>query len=205
MKQRPLVYMWKAYYNNEIFPQYEEETFKTNLFKDIDIDKLTKLDLIPFTKELEVGLGKRKVPVKSIPFLPKYSIDIKDDRRPIYYRDVFISQEEYHLCKECNKEFTYSLKSPSIGGKYPSPICPHCQSHDYFYCKKCDKRYNFEQTANGLCPKCKSHLQRRRITSGQYSREKRWIEYVIGAQQTINGRNTQFKLRIDEYGNCKVE
>lgn len=206
MKQRPLVYMWKAIYKDgSIFPQYDDKTFKTNIFKDINVDSLIRLDLIPFTKSIENDLKEKGTLVKSIPFLPKYSIEIKDDRRPIYYRDVYISQEEYHLCNECKQEFKYSKNMSSIEGKYPSPICPNCGSHDFFFCKKCDRKYNFEQTSNGLCPLCKGHLKYNKITSQQYSREKRWIEYIIGAQQTLNGINTQFRLRIDEYGNCNVE
>jgi hypothetical protein len=206
MNQRPLVYYWKAIYKDDTYlSQYDEDNFEVNTFEDIDKDKLDKLELLPFSKNMEKGLINKNIIVRSIPFLPTYSIKMLGGRRPIYFRDVFISHEEFHKCDNCNKEFSYSLDSPKIEGKYPSPICPHCQSHDYFYCKVCDKKYIFEETANGLCPKCKNHLERRRITSKKYTREKRWIEYIIGAQETINGRNTQFKLRIDEYGNCNVE
>jgi len=207
MGSRPLVYMWNAIYNDgSKLPQYDSINGEVKIFDNISINKLIKLDLQPFTKSHEEVFNKDdNIELKSIPFLPSYSILIKDDRRPIYYRDVYISQEQYHLCNECKKEFVYTDKSPRINSKYPSPICPHCGSHDYLYCPKDDKKYVFEETANGLCPICKGHLQNHKITSEQHSRERRWIEYIIGAQQTINGKNTQFKLRIDEYGNCKVE
>jgi uncharacterized Zn ribbon protein len=205
MTNRPLVYYWEAVYNDGTVLSQYDNNYNVHTFNEILQDKLDKLFLKPFNSEMEKGLNDKEILVKSIPFLPTFSVSMIDKRRPIYYRDVYISHEEFHMCKECNKEFVYNSEIVETGGKYSSPICPNCGSYDYFYCKKCNKRYLFNETNHGMCPKCRNYLERRKITSGKYSRERRWIEYIIGAQQTINRRNTQFKLRIDEYGNCNVE
>ena len=203
---RPLVYFWIAEYNDQKkLYQFDPITYKPSKFTDIDQNRLVKFGIYPIPKDMEEGIKDAGTPVVAIPFLPKYEINLTENRRLIYFRDNFISHEEFHLCKSCSKEFKYGLDSPKMKSKYPSPICPHCGSHDLFICKSCKHESDrFEDTSKGLCPKCKSHMDRVKITSEQHSREKRWIDYILGAQETINGKNTQFKLRIKESGDCEV-
>jgi hypothetical protein len=142
--------------------------------------------------------------VRSIPILPVYEIKFNKDKRLIYYRNCYISQEEYHRCDSCRREFTYTSSMPSIESKYSSPICPHCKAHDDFYCKKCNESYLFEGTKNGLCPSCNGYLEQRKKTSRQYSRERRWNEYIIGQQWLVQGTNVKYILTIDEKGDCLI-
>ena len=206
IQNRPLVYLWIARYNDgtELY-QFDKTTFKENAFGDIDQAKLVKFGLYSIPKDMEAGIKKAGNPVVSIPFLPTYEINLTGNRRVIYYRDVFISQEEYHSCLKCNREFLYGANSPKISSKYPSPICPNCGAHDLFICKSCGhEAERFEKTSNGLCSKCQSHMDRVKITSNQYSREKRWNHYILGAQETVNGKNFKFMMRIKESGDCEV-
>lgn len=206
MSNRPLIYMWIAYYDDDTFlPQYDKSTFKPNKWNNINMDKLDRLELHPFSKEMETGLCKNGTEVRHIPILPVYSISMEGNRRPICYRDNYISQEEFHLCDACNKEFKFYTTMPQTESKYSSPICPHCGSYDYFFCKICNVKALFEETSNGLCPKCNGYMDRVRVTTRKYARERRWTEYLIGYQLTDKGNNYKFLLRIDEYGNCKVE
>lgn len=205
MTQTPLVYFWIAHYSDgNALPQYDPNTFRENSFKDIQHDKLIKFGLYPFNRDLASGVRNTGQAVINIPILPIYEVNLNSDKRLIYYRDVFISQEEYHFCKKCNKEFRYGSDSPKIESNYSSPICPNCGAHDIFVCKRCKQEYKrFEDAKFGMC-ECGSHLKRQRVTSGQYNREKRWIEYYLGTQQLVNGTNIKNLLKISERGDCEV-
>jgi len=206
MTNRPLVYFWKAYLvDGSIIPQFDSNTYSENAFSVLEQDKLVKFGLYPFDKKLAKGLRDGGEEVVSIPFLSEYEINLDNDKRLIYYRDVFISQEEYHLCKKCKKEFKFNSKDSNvIESKYQSPICPNCSSHDLFICKACGKEYKrFEDAPYGMC-QCGSHLRRERITSGQYNREKRWINYILGYQILIGGINHKMLMCISENGNSKI-
>jgi len=206
MSQRPLVYHWIAHYNNGLgFSQFNPLTYKENSFNDIDQNKLIKFGLYPFTRELANGVKMTGTEVIALPFLPKYEIEINSDRRLIYYREVYISHEDYHLCKKCGKEFNYSKNTPKVSSKYSSPICPNCSGHDLFVCKSCNISYKrFEEVPGGMCEKCHGHVQREKITSDQYNRERRWIEYMLGYQYNLNGKNIKFLLKIDERGDSLI-
>lgn len=204
MSNRALVYMWRAEYQDGThLCQYDEETFKANKFTDINQNNISKFVMYPFSSYMENGLNSNRVKVKSIPFLPVYTLNLDKNKRLIYYRDNFISHEDYHRCSQCNKEFKFNLKS-IFKSKYPSPICPHCGAHDYFYCNKCGIKYSFEDSNRGLCPTCKGHLNQIKLTSRGYSREKRWIEYILGWQITVNGRNVKSLLRVSETGDAII-
>lgn len=203
MTNRPLVYHWIAYYEDgSILPQYNIDTYKKNIFTDIEQNKLIKFGLYPFTKDLSNNIQDETFP---LPFLPVYEINLDKNKRLIHYRDVFISQESYHLCRKCNKEFKYIPGvSPFIDSKYGSPICPHCGGHDIFVCKNCKHEYKrYEDAPHHSC-ECGGMLDRIKYTSGQFMREKRWIEYCLGYQQLINGINHKIILRIKENGNCVI-
>ena len=203
---RPIVYFYRCYYSDgSTQEQYSKERdYKGLKFTDINQDKLIKFGLYPFSQDLAEKVTKVGTEARALPFLPEYEIEFDENKRLIYYRQCFISQQEYHICGACKKEFQYSSGVKTLISKYPSPICQNCGAHDDFYCKKCDKSYIFEDTSNGLCPICKGHMERRKITSTQYSREKRWNLYIIGYQQLINGSNVKTLLTIDETGNCLV-
>ena len=205
MTQNTLVYFWIAHYSDGTsLPQFNPIDYHEYSFNDIEQDKLVKFGLYPFSKDLAMGVRKTGQSVVSIPILPIYEVNLNDDKRIIHYRDVFISQEEYHFCNNCRKEFKYNKKN-KIESKYSSPICPHCDSHDLFICKNCGHIHKrFEDAKFGMCNKCGAHLKRKRITSGQHHREKRWIEYYLGTQQIVNGSNVKFLLKISENGDCII-
>jgi len=206
LKNQPkLVYMWIAHYNdNTSLPQFDLYSFKENAFKDINEDKLIKFGLYPFPPTLANNLRKNGYFAISIPFLPTYEIEIKKPQRLIHYRETYLSEETYHVCKSCKKEFFTSIDHKMFGKKYKSPICPHCGAHDYFKCKSCGKIYqNIEDAPNNMC-ECGHYLERKIITSTQYSREKRWIIYHLGTQETIKGINKKTIIRIQENGDCNI-
>jgi len=219
-KSRPLVYQWIAHYNDGTgYPQFDTKTGKENSFLDIDKDRLIKFGLYHIKKEQADIINKSgNNSVVSLEFLPTYEIKLKDYERVIYYRDVFISQEAFHRCRTCNKEFHYDgilrhvlkEKDLKLGIKRAEtcPICPHCGSHDYFKCRNCGKIFNtYNEADYGMCQDCgrlNGYLERIVLTSGSLSRERRWIEYYIGKQSTIQGTNIKTILKIKENGNCTI-
>lgn len=207
--QRPLVYGWKAYFNdNTSLPQFNPKNFNENSFGEIEQDRLIKFTLCPFTKELSIGINNNGGNVVSIPFLPTYEVRLESNKRLIYYRDVFISQEEYHLCRKCGKEYPFDKKTiKMVDSEQTSPICPKCGAHDLFICKSdtCQEIHQrYEDSKFGMCRKCGTHLRREIITSGQYHREKRWITYYLGFQVLINGNNHKVMLKISEHGDSEL-
>ena len=205
MSNRPLVYYWIAHYNDGTStPQFDTKTYEENKFSDINNDKLIKFGLYPFSKEYADGIRKYNVNVISIPLLPTFEIDMSGDRRLIHYRDVFISQEEYHKCSKCNKEFNYGKTSPKTKSLVSSPICPHCSAYDVFKCVSCGHEMLHEERKQAKCSKCGGGVQLKKYTSQQYSREKRWIEYYLGYQETIKGVNMKYLMKIHENGNVEV-
>ena len=155
MSTRPLVYFWVAHYNDgTMLYQYDPLDYSENSFSEIDQSKLIKFSLHPFDSEFADSINKDRgrTEVMPLPLLPSYSLKLDNHRRLIYYRDVFISQEEYHLCRNCNREFYFHSQSQTIDSKYPSPICPFCGAHDIFVCKSCGKVYErFEDAPFHMC------------------------------------------------------
>ena len=200
-----LRYYWVAYYNDGTkLSQFDPITFKEYAFSDIDAAKLVKFALYPFTSQQAKNITAKGNLAISVPILPIIEINLSDGKRLIYYRDVYVSQEEYHFCRACNKEFYFGNNSKTTQSKYSSPICPYCGSHDIYKCKKCGKIFNiFEDARFGMCS-CGGHLDRIRLTSGQYVREKRWIEYYVGYQTLVNGINHKVLLKINEQGDIEL-
>jgi hypothetical protein len=219
MSNRPLVYYWIAEYDdNTKLLQFDEKTYKENRFDSINIKKLKKFGLYPFSRKLAKGVTDNGNKCISIPFLSKYEINFNKEDRPIYYRDIFISQEVYHVCKKCNKKFHFSGeprfsikkvdKQLGIKRDEVCAICPHCGAKDYYKCKSCGRIYeSFNDASMGMCSVCgraKGYLQRIVITSGSHTKENRWIEYYIGKQFTTRGTNIKFLMKVNENGDTEV-
>lgn len=219
MSNRPLVYYWIAHYNDGTsYLQFNPLTYKENKFEGIDNNRLIKFGLYPFSKKLAEGVSKEGNKSVSIEFLPNFEINVDGGYRVIYYRDVFISQESFHICKKCRQKFNFSGK-PSfiikgkdnkIGIKRDEvcAICPHCNARDYYECKECGRKFEtFNDAESGMCPDCgraKGYLKKIKITSGSHSTEKRWIEYYIGKQITVRGTNVKFLMKVQENGNTEI-
>jgi len=212
----PLVYFWIAHYNDGTYAsQFDLNTFKENSIKIIDNSKLIKVGWYPIPYDLAVELNKRGIPAISNPLLPKIEVEINKNKRFILFMRNFISIEEFRICENCGKEFQAIGNIEFFGDKHwRSPICPHCGGHDYWQCKKCGTKYDLfsatestspEKGGYGHCPKCGGYLELIRVTSKQYTRERRWRLYVVGFQETIGGKNYKVMLYADENGNVEMK
>ncbi|MCD6346616.1 MAG: hypothetical protein J7L96_04265, partial [Bacteroidales bacterium] len=169
----------------------------------------------PIPYDLAVELNKRGIPAISNPLLPKIEVEINKNKRFILFMRNFISLEEFRICENCGKEFQAIGNIEFHGDRHwRSPICPHCGGHDYWQCKKCGAKYDLfsatestppEKGGYGHCPKCGGYLQLIRVTSKQYTRERRWRLYVVGFQETIGGKNYKVMLYADENGNVEMK
>ena len=214
--QHPLVFFWIATYNDgTALPQFDPKTYSANKITDIDQSRLVKIGWYPFSFSFAKELNDRGTLVVANPLLPKYEILIEDNKRFILFTRNFISQEEYHFCNSCKKEFKVGNSTEfKIDGGQTIPICPYCKSSDYWICKECGKKFaRFDETAStpenlgssGHCNSCGGYLNRIKITSDKYTREKRWRLYVLGYQETINDRNYKTLMYIHENGDVEVK
>ena len=211
----PICYFWIAHYNDgTCLPQFDPYDFHPNKITDIDQSRLVKIGWYPLSISLAKALNDKGIPAISNPLLPKIEVDITKDKRYILFTRNFIANEEFRICGACGKEFKATANSKIFADtKFPSPICPYCGAHDYWKCKNCGKTFQrFEETEStppekggaGHCPECGGYLERVRVTSRQFTREKRWRYYVVGYQETINGRNYKTLLYINENGDVEV-
>ena len=82
----PLVFFWIAEYNdNTALPQFDPDTCKENLFKDIDQSRLKAFGWYPFPKEFAEKLRSKGVNAVSKP-LNFYRIELKEGWRLIAFR-----------------------------------------------------------------------------------------------------------------------
>jgi len=205
----PLRFMWIAHFKDGTsIPEFDPYLFKVNSINEVlkEEDNLIKFGLYPIPSKLAKEINSRGIDnVISIPFFPKYEINLSNHKRLIFFRRNFIHSETYHKCKKCNREFQISKKIKKTEGTQPSYICPYCGAHDIWKCRgKCGKEYqNFDDAPNHMC-ECGAYLSRINITSGQYGRERRLREHHIGYQDTINGVNIKSILKIDQDGNVEL-
>lgn len=134
LEYNPPTFFWVSIYKDDTaLPQFDPESGRENLFKDIDQTKLKEFGWYPFTPELA---SKLQIAVKINPFLPKYKIVLAPNQRLIALRRQFIN-------------------------------------------------YGF-------------------VSKGEPFEKERKTIYLLGWQETVNGRNHKSILFIDEDGNVEI-
>jgi len=212
-KDGSLVYMWIAHYEDGTsLPQFDPVTLKENHYSDIDLDKLIKFGLYPIPLDLALNLRSLDIPVKAKPNLPKIEIDITKDKRLIgCITRNWCTHIPLVLCPVCNSEFR-AKSAKYTKSKYKSMICPHCGASNKWICPKCNRQYSTPEEPvekygwkECRCVNCDEVLYEKQIKFKSFSREERWRKYLIGYQQTINGKNYKTILYVDEDGNIEVK
>jgi len=209
----PPVFFWIAHYEGgQCLPQFDPVDGHENLFRDIDQKQLVKFGWYPFTDDLRKVMS---INASVNPFLPRIELEIGAGQRLIAFREQKIHHGSAHLCLKCgcmwqqrdasqgatelelpisNKWFEAFDKSRR---RYVAAVCPKCGSYTIHVCPNCQ----IERTkyADGFrCAECKIPCpdMTRRIPL-----EKRLTTYVLGWQETLEGRNRKILIRIDELGN----
>lgn len=196
---RPPVYMWIAEYSGgSALPQFDPETGKENLFRDVDQSKLKRFGWYPFATELSAKIYEKTGAVTVPTSNSSYMIELKNGDKLVAKRENILITFNYHYCTECGFawQFTKTELNVKVGLqtsskafvedisvrnekriciiKFVSPICPNCGYHD----------------CNAI-PKDKKRILK-------FTGEKRETAYVLG----VEGKKI---LHIHEDGNVEVK
>lgn len=209
-KDGSYVYMWISHYaDNTSLPQYDPYTLETHTFSEVEQDKLIKFGLYPFPSTLAKRLRDEKgLNVKSNIFLPKYEVDIDDDKRVIGALTTnFIEHTSYIVCPSCGQSFKKGqISTTSINVNDKTYICPKCGERSYWVCSNCKRKYSsVDETDDFHCHDCKTRLNINRAQFKIYTVENRWRIYKLGYQQTINGVNHKVIMHIHENGDVELK
>lgn len=224
----PLVFFWIAFYKDgTCLPQFDVNTGKENLFKDIDQSKLEKFGLFPFNTSLALSANVMagQVVAKEVENLPYFILKLKEEQRLISVRRNKIHMFNYQHCNKCgfdwqwmgvNKEglvgevglemYSNHLFEEQNGKKYPVPVCPKCGAYNAIICPDCHAIVNQlrRKDSDDLyfeCSKCKKEYPR---WIQVYEDILRTITYVLGYQTTVEGKNIKQVQLIKEDGTYEM-
>lgn len=222
-KGNELYYFWIAFYKDGTYlPQFDFETGEQHLFKEIDQSKLDKFGWFPVTEEL---CKKIKDPrYKPNPKLPYYVLKLREGQRLIALRREFQKFYTYSYCQECGFSWQWMPNQPdwSIGDSglprfgsrayYYSEklgekevfglICPKCGVKDLLKCPTCNEWWN-KVNNEGLyqCPKCGRNYVKPIIQKSEHKIEN---IYLLGWQETVEGRNRKMIMFISQDGTFEI-
>jgi len=209
VKDGAWLWMWMAHYNDGTsLPQYDPYTLDKHLFDEVEQDKLIKFGLYPFPPKLAERIVKEKgINVKSNIFLPKYEVELDENKRVIGGLTTnFIEVTNYTYCPKCNKWYkSKEFDDISMGGNARTLRCKVCNTQSYWLCTKCGKTYNhISETNDWKCVECGNKVGGKKIHFYQDSTQDRWRIYKLGYQETINGVNHKTIMNISEDGDVEL-
>jgi len=221
---KKLVFMWVAFYDNgQCLPQYDLESGKQNLFKDIDQSKLVKFGWFPFSVELAQKVSCAVVRSN----LPYFILKLHANQRLIALRREFQHFYSYSKCLKCGFKWQWiphpNRPDGSIGDaglpRYGSPqyyysvvqtndkpafevICPKCGAKNDLKCLDCDAWWNkIDNKWTLQCPKCKKIREKQTESCSGHSIEN---IYLLGWQETKEGKNVKHIMFINEDGTFEL-
>lgn len=216
----PPVYFWIAEYNDgQALPQFDVESGKENLFKDIDQSKLKRFGWYPFTLEFAEKIGEAGVVVRVLP-LPHHVLELKSNQRLIAKREQEIKNYSFHRCLKCGFTWQWGeFKEPVLPVskeahvdavvqndkevKYVSPICPSCGAFNVWICPDCKRLLSYNKERQLYCYGGCGKVYPKAIVKERGS--VRSTKYLLGWQETVMGRNVQSVMWIDEEGNATTK
>lgn len=204
------VFFWIAHYEDGTsLPQYDPYTLDTHIFDEVEQNKLIKFGLYPFPSNLAKRLREEKgLNVKSNIFLPRYEVNIDDDKRVIGALTTnYVKTTDYIYCPDCKKWMTsdnFSILDIG-GGANKTYKCSVCDTQSYWKCPKCGKKYTHKNKTNKfICTECGVKVTGKRIQFFTNSVQERWREYKLGYQETIKGINHKTIMKILENGDVEM-
>ena len=209
-KQGSWVYFWIAHYNDGTsLPQYDPYTLDKHVFDEVEKDRLVKFGWYPFPITLADRLMKeKKLNIKCNPFLPKYEVEIDDNKRVIGALTTnFIENASYIICPKCGSKFKDDkIKRINIGANKSQYICPKCGEKPYWKCSSCGMKYDhLKDTDNYHCTKCGHKVGTYWPKFSIMSEQRRWRIYKLGYQETVNGINKKTIMHIQENGDVELK
>jgi len=211
-ESNPLLLFWIAHYaNGESLPEFDPETGRVNLFKEIDQPRLIRFGWYPFTQNLADLLKKHGIRV-SISLLNPCELKLGKGQRLIAFRRNLIHQAGIHTCLRCGAYWQFrdrhgssalpishatQKQSDKEGRLFESPICPNCGAANPLICHNCKVFIGRTES----CPICKTSLPRVIIRD---SLEIRTASYFLGFQETIEDRNRKVLIQIFPSGRIEI-
>jgi phage FluMu protein Com len=216
---KSIPYFWIAFYNDDTcLPQFDLDTGKNYLFKEIDQSKLVKYGWFPITSKLaEILKGSFYYNPKLYPTI----LELKSNQRLIALREESQSLFSYTHCIKCGFDWQWMVGKedgsignsglPRYGEKYCyhitnqngkeiyEVICPKCGAKNDFKCPKCDKWWNkIDEQYTLQCPECKDIYEKKILIISGHRIECRWL---LGYQETLpDGNNSKCIMSIDKNG-----
>lgn len=234
-KPKTIPFMWIAFYNDgSCLPQFDLETGKNFLFKEINQSKLIKFGWYPIPFKLSEILGGNYY---HNPKLTPIVLELQPNQRLIALREESQSFFNYTHCLKCGFNFQWMPnKEDGIIGDSGLPcygsskvsysevqpngklafevICPKCGVRNDLKCPKCDKWWNKTQddASKGQSQdKWTYHLECPDC-KGLY--EQRTIstgayiikcKWLLGYQETLkDGSNSKCIMSIDKNGTIQL-
>jgi hypothetical protein len=215
---KTIPFFWIVFYNdNSYLPQFDLDSGKPYLFKDIDQTKLIKYGWFPISLELAKILGE---PFYHNPRLTPIILELKPNQRLIALREESQSFFNYTHCLKCGFNFQWMPNKedgsigdaglPRYGEKYSyhitnqngkeiyEVICPKCGAKNDLKCPKCNKWWNkISEDYTLQCPECKDIYEKRTTT---ISGHKIICNWLLGYQETKDGINHKCIMVIDKDG-----
>lgn len=222
MNNASIVYMWCAHYSDgQVYPQFDFESGKENVFASIDQTKLIKFGLYPISKTLADKISNQLVISKQLPYIV---LKLQPHQRLIFVRRNYMRHFGYQICSKCGYKWQWipDLKEEVGEAKlmihnnyvtqiyeskcYPLPQCPKCQSFNAILCPDCNTLIN--EMARPVtnehyfeCPKCKKEHPRHIINADGTNQE---IMYLLGYQMTVDDKNYKYIMFINENGEIEL-
>jgi len=217
-------YFWIAFYDNDTcLPQFDLNTGKQHLFKEINQSKLVRFGWYPLTLNLANILGK---PFYHNDYLTPIIIELLPNQRLIALREEAQSSFTYTHCNNCGFDWQWMVgKEDGSLGDYGLPrygsdkvyfsetlangkighevICPKCGAKNDFKCPECKEWWNKVGDDSPLgfhieCPKCKKLFVKQTVSTGGNRTVCRWL---LGYQETLSdGTNKKCIMSIDKNG-----
>jgi len=216
--KKTIPFMWVAFYSdNTALPQFDLETGKDYLFKDIDQSKLIRFGWFPISFELA-----KKLPDTYYhdPRLNKFILELRPNQRLIALRREMQHHFSFSHCIECGFNWQWMPNKPDgsigdsglprYGEKYSyyainhkgkriyEVICPKCGAKNDIKCSDCDEWWNkIDEKWTLQCPKCKKIRKQRTQQVSGFSIECIWL---LGYQETVDGKNRKWLMYIKPDG-----
>lgn len=166
----PQVFFWIATYEGgRCLPQFDPETCKEHLWKEVVESKVVKIGWYPITEKMTKMI--RGLRVRANPSLSVHELELKPGQRPIIFKTQKIHMATARKCA-CGAIWQQRDKTPEIkipisfewktfkqakGKDLLASICPKCKAYNELACPDC----GLPRSKYAICPDCDGHLQQK--------------------------------------------
>lgn len=149
MHNKTVPFMWLAFYSDgSCLPQFDLDTGKDHLFKEIDQSKVVKFGWFPIPYSLSKILGPQYY---HDPNLSHFILQLKPKQRLIALRREAVHTYDYSHCLKCG--FNWQWMPNRKDGEIGDSGLPH-YGEKYCYSVESSAQGNLTKIFEVICPKC---------------------------------------------------